>query len=197
MDGSRSWALTSGGDAAVATESNETPLLKRRTTRRAVLGGSLAYGHNHPRILEARRRFQDEKRHEICMAFMSQYTTALAHNLAAIAGVVLAAIYMLWAYQRTFHGPEPQGRRGLLDILPQEVAAVVPVVAVMLVLGVYPKVALDRINPSTEGVVTWVGSVAEGQDGLPGGLRAAIQDDYVSPPGSVATAADSAEEASP
>ncbi|GGB01021.1 aspartate aminotransferase family protein [Brucella endophytica] len=45
--------------------------------------GSLAFGHNHPRILEARKAFQDEKRHEIAMAFMSQYAAALAHNLAA------------------------------------------------------------------------------------------------------------------
>src|ERR1700722_12437287 len=47
--------------------------------------GSLAMGHNHPRILEARRRFQDEKRHEIAIAFMSQYASALARNLALIA----------------------------------------------------------------------------------------------------------------
>lgn len=45
--------------------------------------GSLAFGHNHPRILEARRKFQEEKRHEIAIAFMSQYATALAANLAA------------------------------------------------------------------------------------------------------------------
>ena len=45
--------------------------------------GSLAFGHNHPRILEARTRFQEEKRHEIAIAFMSQYASALAHNLAA------------------------------------------------------------------------------------------------------------------
>lgn len=45
--------------------------------------GSLAFGHNHPRILEARKRFQDEKRHEIAIAFMSQYAAALAHNLAS------------------------------------------------------------------------------------------------------------------
>ncbi|MET0359815.1 MAG: aminotransferase class III-fold pyridoxal phosphate-dependent enzyme, partial [Pararhizobium sp.] len=44
--------------------------------------GSLAFGHNHPRILEARRRFQDENRQEIAIAFMSQYATALAHNIA-------------------------------------------------------------------------------------------------------------------
>ncbi|MEZ5812880.1 MAG: aspartate aminotransferase family protein [Rhizobiaceae bacterium] len=45
--------------------------------------GSLALGHNHPRILDARKTFQDEKRHEIAIAFMSQYATALAHNIAA------------------------------------------------------------------------------------------------------------------
>ncbi len=45
--------------------------------------GSLAFGHNHPRIIEARQKFQDEKRHEIAIAFMSQYSTALAYNLAA------------------------------------------------------------------------------------------------------------------
>ncbi len=45
--------------------------------------GSLAFGHNHPRILEARKTFQDEKRQEIAIAFMSQYATALAANLAA------------------------------------------------------------------------------------------------------------------
>lgn len=45
--------------------------------------GSLAFGHNHPRILQARRKFQDEKRHEIAIAFMSQYAAALAKNIAA------------------------------------------------------------------------------------------------------------------
>ena len=45
--------------------------------------GSLAFGHNHPRILDARKTFQDEKRHEIAIAFLSQYAAALAKNVAA------------------------------------------------------------------------------------------------------------------
>ncbi len=45
--------------------------------------GSLAFGHNHPRILEARRQFQEEMRHEIAIAFMSQYAIALAYDIAA------------------------------------------------------------------------------------------------------------------
>src|SRR5690242_18966956 len=47
--------------------------------------GSLAFGHNHPRILAARRQFAAESRHEIAMASMSQYATALVANLADLA----------------------------------------------------------------------------------------------------------------
>ena len=92
----------------------------------------------------------------------------------AVTGVVLAAIYMLWAYQRAFQGPGAERHRGLVDLLPRELGAVVPVVAVMLVLGVAPNLVLDRINPSSAGVVAWVRSVDVNQRGLPGGLRAML-----------------------
>lgn len=44
----------------------------------------LNHGHNHPRIMEARRRFNEHKRLEICKAFISQYQSVLASNLAQI-----------------------------------------------------------------------------------------------------------------
>ena len=56
--------------------------------------GSLAFGHNHPRVLAARKRFQDEDRHEIAIAFMSQYAAALAKNLAAIAPGDLDMVFL-------------------------------------------------------------------------------------------------------
>lgn len=56
--------------------------------------GSLSFGHNHPRILDARKKFQDEKRHEIAMAFMSQYAAALAYNLAKIAPEDLDMVFL-------------------------------------------------------------------------------------------------------
>ncbi len=55
--------------------------------------GSLALGHNHPRLIEARKRFQDEKRHEIAIAFMSQYAAALAHNLAEVSPGALDMVF--------------------------------------------------------------------------------------------------------
>ena len=56
--------------------------------------GSLAFGHNHPRILAARKQFQEENRHEIAMAFLSQYASALAHNLAAISPGELNMVFL-------------------------------------------------------------------------------------------------------
>jgi ornithine--oxo-acid transaminase len=56
--------------------------------------GSLAFGHNHPRILEARRKFAEEKRQEIAIAFLSQYATALASNLAACSPGELDMVFL-------------------------------------------------------------------------------------------------------
>ncbi|MEX3009968.1 aspartate aminotransferase family protein [Hoeflea sp. TYP-13] len=56
--------------------------------------GSLAFGHNHPKILEARIAFQNEHRHEIAMAFLSQYAAALAKNLAEISPGDLDMVFL-------------------------------------------------------------------------------------------------------
>lgn len=56
--------------------------------------GSLAFGHNHPRILAVRKQFQEEKRHEIAMAFLSQYAAALAHNLALVSPGDLDMVFL-------------------------------------------------------------------------------------------------------
>ncbi|MEV7802902.1 aminotransferase class III-fold pyridoxal phosphate-dependent enzyme [Microbispora sp. NPDC088329] len=46
--------------------------------------GVLNHGHNHPRILAARRRFQDARRMEVHKTYFSPYVAALGHNLAAL-----------------------------------------------------------------------------------------------------------------
>jgi acetylornithine/succinyldiaminopimelate/putrescine aminotransferase/FAD/FMN-containing dehydrogenase len=56
--------------------------------------GSVGFGHNHPRILAVRQKFQDERRHEIAIAFMSQYAVGLAKNLAAIAPGDLDIVFL-------------------------------------------------------------------------------------------------------
>ena len=72
----------------------------------------------------------------------------------AALGVVLAAIYLLWAYQRVFYGPvKSPENEGLPDLRPRELAMLAPLLVLILVIGVYPKPFLDRINPAAEKVV--------------------------------------------
>ncbi|WP_030246959.1 aspartate aminotransferase family protein [Streptomyces sp. NRRL S-350] len=46
--------------------------------------GVLNHGHNHPRILAARRRFQEARRMEVHKNYLSPYVAALSHNLATL-----------------------------------------------------------------------------------------------------------------
>ncbi|MGP3635030.1 aspartate aminotransferase family protein [Streptomyces sp. 24-1644] len=46
--------------------------------------GVLNHGHNHPRLLTARRRFQEARRMEVHKNYFSPYVAALSHNLAAL-----------------------------------------------------------------------------------------------------------------
>jgi NADH-quinone oxidoreductase subunit M len=64
-------------------------------------------------------------------------------------GVVAAAIYLLWAYQQVFQGElvTPAGS-SISDLDWRERSLLAPLLAIMVVLGVYPKLVLDRILPS-------------------------------------------------
>jgi NADH-quinone oxidoreductase subunit M len=69
-------------------------------------------------------------------------------------GVVLAAIYLLWAYQRVFHGPVTRDEnRSLPDVSLREVVMLAPILVLIAFIGVYPKPFLERIEPSARKVV--------------------------------------------
>ncbi len=79
-------------------------------------------------------------------------TTRWAAALAAC-GVILAALYLLWPYQRMFHGPVEGHAVGFRDLTPREIGVVAPLVALMLVIGLYPQPLYDRVTPTVEAVV--------------------------------------------
>ncbi|MDP9069536.1 MAG: NADH-quinone oxidoreductase subunit M [Actinomycetota bacterium] len=72
----------------------------------------------------------------------------------AALGVVLAAIYLLWAYQRVFHGEVTDEQNRLLpDLNGRELAMLGPILVLIVLIGVYPKPFLDRIEPSAQRIV--------------------------------------------
>jgi NADH-quinone oxidoreductase subunit M len=76
--------------------------------------------------------------------------------VVATAGVILAALYLLWAYQRVFHG-RPEGENAMFpEMTMRERAIMAPLVLLIVALGVYPRPVLDRIGPSVRELVTHV-----------------------------------------
>ena len=72
---------------------------------------------------------------------------------------VLAAVYILWTYQRVMGGPVAPGLAGTPDLGVRERVVVFPLVAALVVLGFYPQPALDVIEPAVAHTVELVGGV--------------------------------------
>jgi NADH-quinone oxidoreductase subunit M len=89
--------------------------------------------------------------------FISEFLTLLGtftrHKGIAIlgtTGIILAALYVLLLYQRTMQGTVIDKVKGFRDLSARELAAVVPLIAFIFVLGVYPKPVTDIINPAVK-----------------------------------------------
>ena len=105
------------------------------------------------------------------LVLIGSYTTLPVLAVIAAFGVILAAIYLLWAYERVFTGlPEKEENRLLADLSVREVALLAPLAALVLVLGLYPNVLLDKIAPSTEALLDHVEASTGYQVPVPGRL---------------------------
>ena len=87
---------------------------------------------------------------------LGTYQTVPWAAVLATFGVILAAIYLLWPTQRMFHGPVEGRATGLLDLRPREIAVMVPLVALMFGIGLYPDPLYDRVTPTVEEIVATV-----------------------------------------
>ncbi len=80
--------------------------------------------------------------------------------IVAVLGVVLAALYILLAYQRVFTGPPAENRAGMADLDIREKVVMGVLIAGMLVLGFYPAPVLEAVQPLAGVVSGLIGGVA-------------------------------------
>jgi NADH:ubiquinone oxidoreductase subunit 4 (subunit M) len=88
------------------------------------------------------------------LVLAGSYLTAKWWAVVAAGGVILAALYLLWAYQRVFHGEPTEEDLHTPDIRLGEIAVMAPLLAAIVFLGVYPKPVLERIEPSVAALVS-------------------------------------------
>jgi len=101
------------------------------------------------------------------------------YTIIATVGIIFAALYVLWVYQRVFQGPvrgdavmasmtgpgsvaDPDTAVGALkssfaDLTKREIGVLTPLVALVLLLGFFPGPVLDVINPSVTATMQEVG----------------------------------------
>jgi NADH-quinone oxidoreductase subunit M len=84
------------------------------------------------------------------LVLVGTFTRYKVPAIIATTGIILAAVYILWMYQRTMTGPTTEKVAGMRDLSKRELIVIAPVLALLVVLGFYPKPALDMINPSVK-----------------------------------------------
>jgi NADH-quinone oxidoreductase subunit M len=91
------------------------------------------------------------------LVLVGTYTRYPVAAIIATFGIILAALYILIPVQKALHGPTTPGNENLPDLNKREIAAIAPVIAVIIALGFYPKPALDIINPAAQATITKAG----------------------------------------
>ena len=99
------------------------------------------------------------------MTFISEFLVLLGAfarypwvGVVATLGIIAAAVYVLLVYQRTMTGPATEQVKGMKDLNGREILALAPLVVLVIVLGFYPKPALDVINPTVDNLMNTVGT---------------------------------------
>ncbi|MBN3930855.1 NADH-quinone oxidoreductase subunit M [Streptomyces verrucosisporus] len=84
------------------------------------------------------------------LVLVGTFTRYPAAGIVATFGIVLAALYVLVLYQRTMTGPVGPGVERMPDLRKRELAVVAPLIALLILLGVFPKPLTDIVNPAVE-----------------------------------------------
>jgi NADH-quinone oxidoreductase subunit M len=105
------------------------------------------------------------------LVLVGSYASLPVFAIIASFGVVLAAIYLLWAYERVFTGvPDKKENLALQDLSTREIGLLAPLAILVLVIGLFPSILLDKIGPSTEAVLDHIESTTDYTTPDPGRL---------------------------
>ena len=82
---------------------------------------------------------------------------------AVTAGVIFAAVYLLWMVQRVFFGKVTNDKnKTLTDLSWREIGLIIPLLFLMVYMGVYPKPFLARSDDAIKAIQTRVMGQAGG-----------------------------------
>lgn len=90
------------------------------------------------------------------LILIGSFPTRRWWTVVAAVGVILAAVYLLWAFQRVFHGTPNEENEKIFDLSWSERLVMAPLLVIIIFTGLYPKPLLDRMEPAVENLITHV-----------------------------------------
>ena len=81
---------------------------------------------------------------------VGSYSVLPKLTAVATTGVILAAVYFLWTYQRAFFGPVHGASEHMSDLTGPQRYLVYPLLVLMLVFGLYPAPLFNVVNPAVD-----------------------------------------------
>ena len=88
------------------------------------------------------------------LVLVGTFTRYKGFAIIGTTGIILAAIYVLYLYQRTFQGTVSARVEKFRDLNAREIFSVAPLIAIIIFLGVYPKPVIDIINPAVKATLS-------------------------------------------
>ncbi len=90
------------------------------------------------------------------LVLIGSFQTARWWTIIATTGVILAALYLLWAYQRVFHGEPDESNATFAELKAREGLVLLVFIGIIGFTGLYPKPMLERIEPSVDRLIEHV-----------------------------------------
>jgi len=91
------------------------------------------------------------------LVLLGFYNVSPIMTILAGTSIIVGAVYMLSLYKKSFFGPvTKEENKTLKDLTPKETWSLVPLVAIVIWLGVYPKPVLDPINKSVNAMLVFM-----------------------------------------
>ena len=88
------------------------------------------------------------------LILLGAFRKSIPHAVFGATGIIFAAVYMLWMFQRVMFGSiDHEENKNLNDLNIRESLALIPLVLVVFWIGLYPNFFLSRIEPSVEQLV--------------------------------------------
>ena len=85
------------------------------------------------------------------LILLGVFQSNIVYGVLATSGVILGAAYMLWMFQRVMLGKvtRPENEK-LQDLSAREIPVLVPMVIMIFLMGIYPKLFFSKMDVTVE-----------------------------------------------